>query len=269
MSTDAAIRVSGIEKSFKEVHVLRGVDFDVARGSIFALLGSNGAGKTTVIRILSTLLKQDAGTANVHGFDVATQAQDVRESISLTGPVRRRRRDPHRTREPRAGRPPPPPQEPRQDRGRPARTLRADRGRQPEGRDLFGWNASQARHRDEPDRRPADHLPRRADDRPRPPGAHRGLADGEGARQRRHHGAAHDAVPRRGGAARRSDRDPPPGSHHRQRHPCRAEAAAAARQGRVHREAAEPRGRVPRAGRRRQRDRRRGHADDARANTKE
>ena len=44
MSTDAAIRVSGIEKSFKEVHVLRGVDFDVARGSIFALLGSNGAG---------------------------------------------------------------------------------------------------------------------------------------------------------------------------------------------------------------------------------
>ena len=85
MSTDAAIRVSGIEKSFKEVHVLRGVDFDVARGSIFALLGSNGAGKTTVIRILSTLLKQDAGTANVHGFDVAAQAQDVRESISLTG----------------------------------------------------------------------------------------------------------------------------------------------------------------------------------------
>ena len=76
---------SGLEKSFKEVHVLRGVDFDVARGSIFALLGSNGAGKTTVVRILSTLLKQDAGTANVHGFDVATQAQDVRESISLTG----------------------------------------------------------------------------------------------------------------------------------------------------------------------------------------
>ena len=82
---DAAIRVSGLEKSFKEVHVLRGVDFDVARGSIFALLGSNGAGKTTVVRILSTLLTADAGTANVHGFDVATQAQDVRESISLTG----------------------------------------------------------------------------------------------------------------------------------------------------------------------------------------
>jgi ABC-2 type transport system ATP-binding protein len=61
------------------------VDFDVARGSIFALLGSNGAGKTTVVKILSTLLKADAGTASVNGFDVATQAADVRESISLTG----------------------------------------------------------------------------------------------------------------------------------------------------------------------------------------
>jgi len=61
------------------------VDFDVMRGSIFALLGPNGAGKTTVVRILSTLLKADAGTATVNGFDVATQALDVRESISLTG----------------------------------------------------------------------------------------------------------------------------------------------------------------------------------------
>jgi len=65
--------------------VLRGVDFEVERGSIFALLGSNGAGKTTVVRILATLLRADAGTATVHGFDVATAAADVRESISLTG----------------------------------------------------------------------------------------------------------------------------------------------------------------------------------------
>ena len=85
MSIDAAIRMRGLEKSFDELHVLRGVDFDVDRGSIFALLGSNGAGKTTVVRILATLLKADAGTAEVHGFDVATQAGDVRESISLTG----------------------------------------------------------------------------------------------------------------------------------------------------------------------------------------
>jgi ABC-2 type transport system ATP-binding protein len=80
-----AIHVQGLKKSYKELQVLRGVDFDVAPGSIFALLGSNGAGKTTVVRILSTLLKADAGTASVNSFDVATQAADVRESISLTG----------------------------------------------------------------------------------------------------------------------------------------------------------------------------------------
>ena len=83
--TAAAIQVRGIRKSFKDLEVLRGVDFDVARGSIFALLGSNGAGKTTVVRILSTLLKSDAGTASVHGFDVASAPNEVRESISLTG----------------------------------------------------------------------------------------------------------------------------------------------------------------------------------------
>jgi ABC-2 type transport system ATP-binding protein len=80
-----AIQVQGLQKSYNKLHVLRGVDFDVARGSIFALLGSNGAGKTTVVRILSTLLKADAGTASVHGFDVAEQPANVRESISLTG----------------------------------------------------------------------------------------------------------------------------------------------------------------------------------------
>ncbi|MET8151717.1 ABC transporter ATP-binding protein [Actinoplanes sp. NPDC049668] len=80
-----AIRVRGLEKSFKQLRVLRGVDIEVARGSIFALLGSNGAGKTTLVKILSTLLKADAGSAEVNGADVATQAADVRESISLTG----------------------------------------------------------------------------------------------------------------------------------------------------------------------------------------
>ena len=85
MTTDVAIRVRGLEKSYDELHVLRGVDFDVAPGSIFALLGSNGAGKTTAVRILSTLLKPDAGTASVDSFDVATQPSRVRESISLTG----------------------------------------------------------------------------------------------------------------------------------------------------------------------------------------
>jgi len=79
------LQVRGLEKSYDKVHVLRGVDFDVARGSIFALLGSNGAGKTTIVRILTTLLKPDSGMASVGGFDVGSQPARVRESISLTG----------------------------------------------------------------------------------------------------------------------------------------------------------------------------------------
>jgi ABC-2 type transport system ATP-binding protein len=77
--------VHALQKSFRELEVLRGVNLDVARGSIFALLGSNGAGKTTVVKILATLLKADAGSASVNGFDVGAEAANVRESISLTG----------------------------------------------------------------------------------------------------------------------------------------------------------------------------------------
>ena len=80
-----AIQVKGLQKSYKKVHVLKGVDFEVEKGSIFALLGSNGAGKTTIVKILTTLLKQDSGTATVNGFNVAAKPDNVRQSISLTG----------------------------------------------------------------------------------------------------------------------------------------------------------------------------------------
>jgi len=82
---NTAIQVKGLQKSYKTLHVLKGVDFEVKKGSIFALLGSNGAGKTTVVKILTTLLKQDGGTATVNNFDVAAKPDDVRQSISLTG----------------------------------------------------------------------------------------------------------------------------------------------------------------------------------------
>jgi len=82
---NVAIGVHGLRKSYEKVQVLKGVDFAVTSGSIFALLGSNGAGKTTIVRILATLLKPDDGTASVNGFDVASQPARVRESISLTG----------------------------------------------------------------------------------------------------------------------------------------------------------------------------------------
>src|SRR5262245_21186668 len=79
------IETRGLRKSFGKLAVLKGVDFEVARGSIFALLGSNGAGKTTIVRILTTLLKPDEGTARVNGCDVVSQPGRVREAISLTG----------------------------------------------------------------------------------------------------------------------------------------------------------------------------------------
>jgi len=80
-----AIQVKGLQKAYKQLHVLKGVDFEVEKGSIFALLGSNGAGKTTIVKILTTLLKQDSGTATVNGFDVTAKPDYVRRSISLTG----------------------------------------------------------------------------------------------------------------------------------------------------------------------------------------
>lgn len=80
-----AISVQGLKKSYKNIPVLTGVDFEVKTGSIFAMLGSNGAGKTTIVKILTTLLKQDSGTAAVNGFDVASKPGSVRQSISLTG----------------------------------------------------------------------------------------------------------------------------------------------------------------------------------------
>lgn len=82
---DMAIQVKDLRKSFGTTEVLRGVDLEVRRGRICALLGSNGAGKTTIVKILATLLKQDGGTAVVNGFDVTSNPDSVRQSISLTG----------------------------------------------------------------------------------------------------------------------------------------------------------------------------------------
>ena len=79
------IVVRGLRKSFKDVVVLDGIDLTVERGTILALLGPTGAGKTTTIRILSTLLPPDGGEAMVGGFDVSKNPKDVRRSIGLTG----------------------------------------------------------------------------------------------------------------------------------------------------------------------------------------
>ncbi len=84
-SSEYAISVKGLRKSFKNLTVLDGIDFDIKKGTIFALLGPNGAGKTTTINILSTLLLPDKGTARISGFDVVKEVDKVRSLIGLTG----------------------------------------------------------------------------------------------------------------------------------------------------------------------------------------
>ena len=82
---EMVIQVNDLHKSFKKNDVLKGVDFEIQRGEIFTLLGSNGAGKTTIVNILSTLMKPDGGNANICGYDVIRQPEKVRQFISLTG----------------------------------------------------------------------------------------------------------------------------------------------------------------------------------------
>jgi ATPase subunit of ABC transporter with duplicated ATPase domains len=89
MTTDAAIHVQGLEKSLQELRVLRGVDLRWRGAAFFALLGSNGAGKTTIVNILSTLLRPDAGMVTVDGFGVGAQAADVRSRSASPGSSRR------------------------------------------------------------------------------------------------------------------------------------------------------------------------------------
>jgi ABC-2 type transport system ATP-binding protein len=80
-----AIKASGLAKAYGDVVALNGIDIEVEQGTVLGLLGPNGSGKTTTVRILATLLQADSGTASVGGFDVATQPDDVRSVIGLTG----------------------------------------------------------------------------------------------------------------------------------------------------------------------------------------
>ncbi len=85
MNETLAIEAVGLTKAFGETRALDGLDLEVPRGAILGMLGPNGAGKTTTVRVLSTLLRPDSGSARVAGFDVRTQASQVRQHIGLTG----------------------------------------------------------------------------------------------------------------------------------------------------------------------------------------
>ena len=84
-STDKAVVVSGLRKTFGDVVALRDISFEVGRGEVLGLLGPNGAGKTTTVDILSTLSRPDGGYAEVAGHDVVSNPAAVRRSIMLTG----------------------------------------------------------------------------------------------------------------------------------------------------------------------------------------
>ncbi len=81
----AIIRAEQVTKSFGEVHALKGVDLEVEKGTVLGLLGPNGAGKTTMVRILATLLLPTGGRAEVDGFDVVKDAEELRFRIGLAG----------------------------------------------------------------------------------------------------------------------------------------------------------------------------------------
>ena len=85
VSSPLALEASGLVKSFGEVRAVDGVDLAVRSGSVYGVLGPNGAGKTTTIRMLATLLRPDAGTAQVLGHDIVREADAVRGLVSLTG----------------------------------------------------------------------------------------------------------------------------------------------------------------------------------------
>jgi oleandomycin transport system ATP-binding protein len=80
-----AIQADGLVKRFGATTALAGVDLAVPTGTVYGLLGPNGAGKTTAVRVLATLLRPDAGSAKVGGYDVVRQAHQVRQQIGLTG----------------------------------------------------------------------------------------------------------------------------------------------------------------------------------------
>jgi ABC-2 type transport system ATP-binding protein len=81
----SAIVADNLQKHFGAVKAVQGISLAVPQGSVLGLLGANGAGKTTMVRMLTTVLRPDGGTGTVNGFDVVHQAQAVRCSIGLAG----------------------------------------------------------------------------------------------------------------------------------------------------------------------------------------
>ncbi len=79
------IKIKNLKKNYGDKQVLKGVDLEITEGQIFCLLGSNGAGKTTMIKILTTLIKKDSGNVVIGGLELDKNNNDIRKIISVTG----------------------------------------------------------------------------------------------------------------------------------------------------------------------------------------
>lgn len=77
-----AVEVKGLSKSFGEIKAVRNISFEIKEGEIFGLIGPNGSGKTTTLRIVATLLKPDSGSVKIFGYDVQKNGEKIREMIS-------------------------------------------------------------------------------------------------------------------------------------------------------------------------------------------
>lgn len=84
MCSEHVIEVNNIQKAFATKKVVRSVSLAVSKGEIFALLGPNVAGKTTLLKMMTTLLRPDSGTITLNGFDTITQSRQVRQQFSVT-----------------------------------------------------------------------------------------------------------------------------------------------------------------------------------------
>src|SRR5664280_2482461 len=221
IASRAAIHAVGLRKSYGAQVVRDGIDVDVPEGTGYALSGPDGAGKTTTVHILSTLIAADGGQVEVAGHDIGREPDAVRAAIGVTG------------------------QFSAVDRfltGEENLLLMADLrhlgardGRRLaaellERFDLVRRDAAQARPRDDAGRRPADHLPRRADRRARSPQPAHDVAGHPRSRRPRRHDLPDHPVPRSGGSTRRSDRGPRPRQAGRRGHAVRAQAPGSRRQ---------------------------------------
>ena len=173
---DSVIQVEGLVKNFKETRALDGVDLTARRGTVLGLLGPNGSGKTTTVRVLATLLRPDGGRAGVLGHDVVADAPAVRRRIGLTGQyaavdealsgvanlvlVGRLLDMPRRAARARGG--------------RADRAVRPRRGGSARGRARTRRDATAARPGSESDRPSRGAVPGRTDHRPRPAVPQRG-----------------------------------------------------------------------------------------------